>query len=44
MDKECFNCGTTENISFSSRHNEFFCPECRKNLNDGYTGKGNGYE
>jgi len=28
MDKDCFNCGDTCNVSWSEEHNEFFCEDC----------------
>ena len=28
MDKDCFNCGSTDNVVWSDKYNEFFCEDC----------------
>ncbi len=32
MDKSCFNCGDTCNVSWSDKYNEFFCEICLENM------------
>lgn len=28
MDKDCFNCGSTENVCWDDTNQEFYCDDC----------------
>jgi len=28
--KDCFNCGNTENVTYSDSRKEFYCEECKE--------------
>lgn len=34
MDKSCFNCGSTDNVTFWKEKDEFFCEVCQDSENE----------